>query len=301
MVNIDDLYQKALKLVYENKGISISIIQRNFKIGYNTAVDIIERMENNGIISPPNKYGKRELLQEKIFFDSGDKKEIEEKYNNQAHNINNQNKSSTILEKIIMFSFSLLVIFFIFIHFSPTEIGYNAIYYIPETEKELIEKGGRGVLNKFGIEAIKKSNKLVPLSVQKLAKERKCDKIINALLHVERSSSEKLYVSIDCKDGKRFILSEDDISSNKKLLSVKDKLELSFDNNWNLCEYLIKNELSHPASYNQDVGKSSFKINNYSTVINIAFTAKNGFGMPIDFVGHCKFDDIGLVDFKIED
>jgi S-DNA-T family DNA segregation ATPase FtsK/SpoIIIE len=35
------------------------------KIGYNKAASLIERMENDGIISPANSQGKREILKEK--------------------------------------------------------------------------------------------------------------------------------------------------------------------------------------------------------------------------------------------
>ena len=41
---------------------STSYIQRRLGIGYNRAASIIERMEEEGIISPANHAGKREIL-----------------------------------------------------------------------------------------------------------------------------------------------------------------------------------------------------------------------------------------------
>ncbi len=41
---------------------SISYIQRRLGLGYNRAVTLIERMEEEGIISPANHAGKRKIL-----------------------------------------------------------------------------------------------------------------------------------------------------------------------------------------------------------------------------------------------
>lgn len=60
----DQLYRKAVQIVMRDKKISTSYIQRNLRIGYNRAADLMDRMEREGIVSPPNHAGKRELLQE---------------------------------------------------------------------------------------------------------------------------------------------------------------------------------------------------------------------------------------------
>jgi S-DNA-T family DNA segregation ATPase FtsK/SpoIIIE len=48
--------------VRQDKKASTSYIQRCLRIGYNRAAILIERMEKEGIISPPNHSGKREIL-----------------------------------------------------------------------------------------------------------------------------------------------------------------------------------------------------------------------------------------------
>ena len=60
--NNDDLYQQALEIVKNDRKCSVTYIQRKLQIGYNRAARLIEEMESNGIVSPPNQNGKREIL-----------------------------------------------------------------------------------------------------------------------------------------------------------------------------------------------------------------------------------------------
>src|SRR5690606_27107467 len=57
-----DLYDKAVAIVLRDRKASTSYLQRRLSIGYNRAADLIERMEQDGIISPANATGKREIL-----------------------------------------------------------------------------------------------------------------------------------------------------------------------------------------------------------------------------------------------
>jgi S-DNA-T family DNA segregation ATPase FtsK/SpoIIIE len=58
----NDLYDRAVAIVIRDKKASTSYVQRRLSIGYNRAASIIERMEEEGIISPANHAGKREIL-----------------------------------------------------------------------------------------------------------------------------------------------------------------------------------------------------------------------------------------------
>ena len=58
----DDLYDKALAVVARDRKASTSYIQRRLAIGYNRAASLIERMEQDGVISSPNHKGFREVL-----------------------------------------------------------------------------------------------------------------------------------------------------------------------------------------------------------------------------------------------
>jgi len=57
-----DLYKQAVDIVIRDKKASTSYIQRRLRIGYNRAASLIERMEEEGVVSAPNHSGKREIL-----------------------------------------------------------------------------------------------------------------------------------------------------------------------------------------------------------------------------------------------
>ena len=60
--SVDELYNKAVSIVCREKKASTSFIQRHLQIGYNRAARIIEKMESEGIVSPANHVGRREVL-----------------------------------------------------------------------------------------------------------------------------------------------------------------------------------------------------------------------------------------------
>ncbi|MGL9717219.1 MAG: DNA translocase FtsK 4TM domain-containing protein [Wolbachia sp.] len=60
----NDLYKQAVAIIQRDQKVSTSYIQRQLRIGYNRAANIVERMEKEGIVSAPNYSGKREILVE---------------------------------------------------------------------------------------------------------------------------------------------------------------------------------------------------------------------------------------------
>jgi S-DNA-T family DNA segregation ATPase FtsK/SpoIIIE len=58
----DELYDEAIALIVREGKASTSFIQRHLQIGYNRAARIIERMENEGVVSKASRVGRREVL-----------------------------------------------------------------------------------------------------------------------------------------------------------------------------------------------------------------------------------------------
>jgi S-DNA-T family DNA segregation ATPase FtsK/SpoIIIE len=57
-----DYYDRAVAIVLRDRKVSTSYIQRRLSVGYNKAASLVERMEQEGVVSPPNHAGKREVL-----------------------------------------------------------------------------------------------------------------------------------------------------------------------------------------------------------------------------------------------
>ena len=62
----DEKYDEAVAFVAEIGQASISLIQRRFRIGYNRAARIIEKMEGEGVVGPSDGVKQREVLIKKI-------------------------------------------------------------------------------------------------------------------------------------------------------------------------------------------------------------------------------------------
>ncbi len=60
--DVDELYTKAVEIVIKQQKVSTSFIQRYLQIGYNRAARIVEKMEDDGIVSEANNAGKRQVL-----------------------------------------------------------------------------------------------------------------------------------------------------------------------------------------------------------------------------------------------
>ncbi|MEM9550122.1 MAG: DNA translocase FtsK 4TM domain-containing protein [Pseudomonadota bacterium] len=58
----DALYDQAVAVVIKDRKCSTSYIQRKLAIGYNKAARLVEQMEEQGLVTPANHVGKREIL-----------------------------------------------------------------------------------------------------------------------------------------------------------------------------------------------------------------------------------------------
>ncbi|MCW3797716.1 DNA translocase FtsK 4TM domain-containing protein [Sphingomonas sp. BN140010] len=56
------LYRKAIQIVAESQKASTSYLQRQLRVGYNSAARLIERMEKDGRVGQPDHVGRREVL-----------------------------------------------------------------------------------------------------------------------------------------------------------------------------------------------------------------------------------------------
>ena len=58
----DPLYDDAVRVVFEFRKASTSLLQRRLRIGYGRAAHLIDMMESDGLVSPADGPRPRELL-----------------------------------------------------------------------------------------------------------------------------------------------------------------------------------------------------------------------------------------------
>ena len=60
--DLDELYEEARAIILADQKTSISYLQRKLQIGYNRSANIIEQLQEMGVLSAPNNKGQREIL-----------------------------------------------------------------------------------------------------------------------------------------------------------------------------------------------------------------------------------------------
>lgn len=63
--NSDELFDQAVAFVLESRKTSISSLQRQLRIGYNRAANLVDALENAGVLSPADINGSRRILAQK--------------------------------------------------------------------------------------------------------------------------------------------------------------------------------------------------------------------------------------------
>jgi len=58
----DELYKEAVRIAYQQGKISVSMLQRKLRIGYNRAARLVERMEEEGIVGPSDGVRPRPVI-----------------------------------------------------------------------------------------------------------------------------------------------------------------------------------------------------------------------------------------------
>ncbi|MBU0633037.1 DNA translocase FtsK [bacterium] len=59
---LDPLYEEAKNIILSEQKTSISYLQRRLQIGYNRSANVIEQLEQNGVLSKPNSKGIRDII-----------------------------------------------------------------------------------------------------------------------------------------------------------------------------------------------------------------------------------------------
>lgn len=59
-------YEEVANFILDSKRATTSAIQRKFKIGYNRAARILDQMQEDGLVGPPNGSNPRDILRDTL-------------------------------------------------------------------------------------------------------------------------------------------------------------------------------------------------------------------------------------------
>ena len=154
----------------------------------------------------------------------------------------------------------------------------------PETAKGLKKAGYPKMLSKYGVNGIKKINRLLPKVAEKAAQNPSMDKIAWVDVSDNKSTKNKLVFYAQANNSNRVYISEDELNSNAPVYSNHEKLQLSLLKHEQMCEQVIKSCLIHPSTYKKSMFDSASETQEYTNFIRIAFSAKNSFNQEIKYV-----------------
>ena len=146
---------------------------------------------------------------------------------------------------------------------------------------------------KWGEKAVEEMNGYLPRIAEHVAREDSCDTVESVDISDARSNpkAKQMVFFVDCRNGKRFFVSTDDLNSGRKSTAEQDK---KIDNSAVIsqCDAAIKAQLNHPGTFDPHILDTATGVNpNGNILVTRGFTAKNGLGMQVDYRAYCVITD----------
>lgn len=159
---------------------------------------------------------------------------------------------------------------------------------------KITKKGFPKTYDNWGKKWIDDINTMMPLAVQRVASNSLCDEPIDVDLSDNRSTIKKEAVFyVDCANGERFYISQNELSNTTKIQAESDVLSGVPSQYIEPCREMIKAQLNQPSSFNADIGVNSFKGTSGNMVVEINFTAKDTLGIEQPHSARCVFGTNG--------
>lgn len=145
----------------------------------------------------------------------------------------------------------------------------------------------------WGEKAVKEMNGYLPRVAEHVAREDSCDAVESVDISDARSNpkAKQMVFFVDCRNGKRFFVSTDDLNSGRKSTAEQDK-KIDSSAVISQCDAAIKAQLNHPGTFDPHLLDTATGVNpNGNILVTRGFTAKNGLGMQIDYRAYCVITD----------
>ncbi|EMT8710495.1 hypothetical protein MVR44_001302 [Neisseria gonorrhoeae] len=153
----------------------------------------------------------------------------------------------------------------------------------------------------WGEKAVNEMNGYLPRIAEHIAREDSCDAVETVDISDSRSNpkAKQMVFFVDCRNGKRFFVSTDDLNSGRKSTAEQDK-KIDSSAVISQCDEAIKAQLNHPRTFDPHLLDTATGVNqNGNVLVTRGFTAKNGLGMQIDYRAYCVITD-NKVEVSIE-
>ncbi|MEN3974781.1 hypothetical protein [Emcibacter sp. SYSU 3D8] len=162
----------------------------------------------------------------------------------------------------------------------------------------LIEGGGWDRTREaWGAEWIRRINAAMPKAALKVARSDECDYVEMVGLSDSRSIPRQSFsFYADCRNGKRFYVTEDElkseaaaVSNNAKTAAIGDTQAIS------ACEDSVKMQLHYPSTLDRHMFSTSvYRAPQGNVAVDFDFDAKNGLGAELPHHARCIIDDRGI-------
>lgn len=149
----------------------------------------------------------------------------------------------------------------------------------------------------WGESWIKRINEVMPLAARKVAESDECDVVDLVGLSENRSVPRQHFeFYVDCLNGKRFYVSEDDAKSAENVVSKNAKTAGITDGDAiSACEQNVQSQLHYPSTFDRHVlATSVYRAPTGNIAVEFDFDAKNGLGAELPHHARCVIDDRGI-------
>lgn len=166
---------------------------------------------------------------------------------------------------------------------------------------KITEKDHAKTYVRWGKEWVDSINTMMPLAVDKVASNAKCDSPSKAGLSDTRSTVKKeVVLYVDCENTERFYVNQAEIFNPTPLVAESDALNEDEGAYTLACVELSKTKVEYPSSFKPikpDV--LAFKGSSGNMIVEVPFTTLNSYGADLPMLARCIFSTTGKTEVGI--
>lgn len=180
---------------------------------------------------------------------------------------------------------------------SATPAKVDASRKISPDAAFLIEgEGWERTRREWGSAGVKRINAAMPKAAEKVARSSNCDYVELVGLSDRGKPGQQAVFYVDCRNGQRFYVSEDDLKSDAAVVSKNARTAAINDSTAiKACEDSVKSQLNFPSTFDRDLLNTSvYRAPTGNIAVRFTFQARNALGAKLPQRARCVIDDTGI-------